>query len=227
MILIGIQKLMLVSLAGLCFAGLAAGQETRKYVGNTKLCKAEVKAAPKAKKTDKKTAKKPFDNLRHEKELYEWLTPNFPEEAKKLEMLKAKNFDVYRKQFLKKWRKFRRIIETGQKHPELGKSLTTDLKLVIEQDKILEKISIAKKDEKRKAEYTAELKEIVSQRFDLGIKIKKMQYEILHKKIEQLIKGLAGAEEDTKKQIANREGEIANRIKSMLETEKREEDLKK
>lgn len=209
-----IRTYLIICLAGLCFASVAVaetGKDTKKSADE----KPKVKASPKSKKTGRQAAHR-HSAMKHEEELYEWLTPNFPDDAKKLMDIKAKDIDAYRGQLAKKWRKFREVIETGQKHPELGKAMTEDIKLVIEQDKILGKISRAK-DEKCKAKRLTELKEIVSQRFDLGMEIKKMHYEILRKKIERLKITVAKKEDEVKRQMANRDAEIAKHVKDMLE----------
>ncbi len=120
-----------------------------------------------------------------EQELISWLEKNEPDKAKELAELKEKDPPAYRKRIAIEMKKYREIIETEKTNPALAEVLKKDLALKQQRDQILEKIR-GTTDEKEKQQLTKQLKQVVSERFDLIVQKKQFKYEDLKKKLEEL-----------------------------------------
>lgn len=208
-----VRTYLLVCFAGLCLAGFALAKNAEKPKDD----KAVVK---KSEKSVSKKAERDMKQQEEEKDLLEWLKLNFPKDAERLEKLKAEESEVYKENIARKWRKFKGLIETTKKNPELGRELTKDIKLIASRDKELRNIANAK-NEKQKAESIEKLKDIVSQRFDLGIKIKQLRYEELQRRIERMRTLLVKKREEFKKLEAKKDEEIAKRMTNLLENKEK------
>jgi len=117
-------------------------------------------------------------------ECLEWLEKNYPEEAKKLAELKEENPELYWRKLGLCLRKYGRIAEASKDNPKLAEALKKDLDLRQQQDALLQKIEAASGDEKQKL--ITELEGVISNRFDLIVERKQIEYEQLTKKLERL-----------------------------------------
>ncbi|MDD5011790.1 MAG: hypothetical protein PHQ00_06680, partial [Phycisphaerae bacterium] len=113
-----------------------------------------------------------------------WLEKNEPEKAKELAALKASDPPGYRRMMFE-MRNYRQIIEAEQTNPALAEALKQDITLKQKRNELLEKIK-GTTDEKKKAELTTQLKEVIEQRFDLIVQKKQLRYEELQKRLEDL-----------------------------------------
>lgn len=120
-----------------------------------------------------------------ETELISWLEKNEPETAKALAELKEKDPPSYRRRLAIETRKYREIIEAQQTNPALAELLKKDLELKQKRNELLDKLKAAT-DDKQKEELTAQLKEVIGERFDLIVQKKQIKYEELKKKLEEL-----------------------------------------
>jgi hypothetical protein len=120
-----------------------------------------------------------------EAELISWLEKNEPETAKALAELKEKDQPSYRRRLSIETRKYREIIDAQQTNPALAELLKKDLGLKQKRNELLDKLKAATND-KQKEELTAQLKEVIGQRFDLIVQKKQIEYEELKKKLEEL-----------------------------------------
>ena len=120
-----------------------------------------------------------------ERELISWLEKNEPQTAKELAELKEKDFAAYQRRLAIENKKHRQIIETEKTNPAFAAVLKQDLVLKQQRDQLLEKIRAAT-DEKEKQQLTEQLKQVVSERFDLIVQKKQFQYEELKKKLDEL-----------------------------------------
>lgn len=116
-----------------------------------------------------------------------WFKENYPEQAEKLAGLKVRKPGDYDRRLGLSLRKYRRIFEAEKENPRLAKVLKKDLELKGKRVKLLRKIRTAKDDGEKK-ELTAQLKEVVSSRFDLLVRRKQVEYEQLLRKLEKLKK---------------------------------------
>ena len=150
-----------------------------------------------------------------ETELMTWLTKNEPEEANSLAALKEKEPQAYTRKLATNMRKYRQIIETEATNPALAEVLKKDLKLKQQRNELLEKLKAAT-DEKQKETLTAELKGVVSQRFDVIVQKKQLQYEELKKKLEELQNSVNKSQTELDKFKNNKEEQVNKYLESLV-----------
>lgn len=120
-----------------------------------------------------------------ENELFSWLEKNEPEKAKELAALKTSDPPGYRRRMMFEMRNYRQIIEAEQTNPALAEVLKQDVDLKQKRNELLEKIK-GTTNEKKKAELTKQLEEVIGQRFDIIVQKKQLKYEELQKRLEDL-----------------------------------------
>jgi len=153
-------------------------------------------------------------------EYLEWLKKDYPEEAKELAELRKSKPELYNTRCRLGMKKHRRIMEASKRNPELAKVLKEDLELKQQRDSLLRKIrSAANKDEKN--QLVNKLEGVVSNRFDLLVRRKEMEYKQLLKKLDDLKEEVKQNElsvekwkdaEFKKKNVKDRLGELVNRV---------------
>ena len=126
-------------------------------------------------------------------EHFEWMRKNYPEKAKKLTELRQAKPELFKKQLGLSLERYGRIAEAARENPELAKILKESLELKRTRDKLLRKIRAAVDDDE-KEELIKQLKEVVSERFDLIVRRKQIEYESLLKKLEWLKKQVEKSE---------------------------------
>ena len=155
---------------------------------------------------------------KHE-EFVEWLGKNYPKEGQGLEKLKDKDPGQYIKQVFEKLKKYGEIMEVEKKNPEYAKVLKEDLELKQTRDSLMRKLKNADADQKEVLQ--AELKDVVSERFDIVIKKKEFKYKHLKQKLEKLQKQVANRQAELDKLVQSKDKAIADRMKELVgESEK-------
>jgi hypothetical protein len=119
------------------------------------------------------------------REFVDWLKKNYPDEAEKIEKLREDKPDMYEKRRGMAMRKYREIFEASKTNPALAEIFKKDMTLRRQRAKLTRQIK-GSEDEEQKKNLTAELIDVVGQRFDLLIKRKQLEFEQLRKKLEQL-----------------------------------------
>jgi hypothetical protein len=130
-------------------------------------------------------------------EYIEWLEQNYPEEAEKLQQLRDKDPDLYRRQLMLSVKKYGRIAEASRENPGLAELLKKDFELKRARNELVEQIADSKEAERE--ELVKELEEIISQRFDLIVERKQIEYDQLREKLEQLKKKVEESESKVEK----------------------------
>ena len=130
-------------------------------------------------------------------EYIEWLEQNYPEEAEKLQQLRDKDPDLYRRQLMLSLKKYGRIAEAARENPKLAELLKKDFELKRARDELVRQIADSKEAERQ--ELVKELEEIISQRFDLIVERKQIEYDQLREKLEQLKKKVEESESKVEK----------------------------
>ncbi len=120
-------------------------------------------------------------------EYIEFLEKNFPQEAEDLKKHKDKDPEVYSRRFELSMRRFGTIFRASRENPELAAILKEDLELRDKVDGLVKKIKDTKKEEEKK-KLMAELREVASDRYDLIVRQKEIEYERLLKRLEELKK---------------------------------------
>lgn len=114
----------------------------------------------------------------------DWLKENYPAEAEKLAELSKKDPDLYWKQLGLSLKTYGRIAEAARENPGLAEVLKKDLTLRQQQEKLLGEIEAA--NDKDKEGLIKDLKEVLSNRFDVIVERKQIEYEQLLEKLERL-----------------------------------------
>jgi hypothetical protein len=124
---------------------------------------------------------------RRQTEFLEWLEKYVPKEAEELAQLKETETELYTKKYELIWQKYGRIFGRTRRNPELAKVLIADLELRERQRELQNKYRTADAEEDKK-ELEARLEVVVSDRYDLIVRQKQMEYEQLLKRLEELQK---------------------------------------
>lgn len=126
-------------------------------------------------------------NERAHDQILDWLKENYPEKAEKLAKLREENPELFSRQMRLNRRKYRRIAEVAKENPELAKVLKRGLELKEKRGRILKKLKNAT-DDNQKQQLITELKEVISNRFDVILQRKQAVYNQMLRKLEELKK---------------------------------------
>jgi hypothetical protein len=155
-------------------------------------------------------------------EHHKWLERNYPEQAERLDALKEERPQLYRQYMDRSLKRYGRILDAEAENPQLAKVLKEDLELKQKQEELLRGISSVSENEK-KAKLTEELKGVVSDRFDLIVKRKQLEYEHLSDKLQKLEEKVkkSQAEVEKWKDAKFKNDSVEARVKELVsETEK-------
>jgi len=150
---------------------------------------------------------------------YAWLYrfyPNFAQDIKDLE----NNPEEYYKKFREEKYRNNRLWRGYKINHEYGKTLVEEVKLRIERYDILKKLEAAKSKD-QKAKLSNDLTRIVTKEFDIAVKIKKLKYEGLRRKINRKEKELPNRENEVKKLVANKGQEVKKRVEDLIKGEEK------
>ncbi len=132
---------------------------------------------------------------RQRAEFLEWLENYVPKVAEELVQLKEEDPELYAQKYDLTWQKYRRIYDRARRSPELAKVLVADLQLGEREETLSKQIRTAQ-SEKDKNELTAQLENVVSDRYDLIVRQKQIEYEQLLRRLEELQKRVKESIED-------------------------------
>ena len=142
------------------------------------------------------------------------LPDNFPDVEKRLSPLREKKPDEYVEEFSKTRDKYWHIFETDKRNPELARVLKDEVRLTERRDKIIRILHRAHRSERKKL--IAELREVVSSRFDLIIRKKQLQFKELRLRLERLRKELETRETEMDTLLKNKEAAVDGRVKELM-----------
>jgi hypothetical protein len=151
-------------------------------------------------------------------EFITWLKANMPQEADALEELKDRDPDLYTRKYEWTYRRYGRAFDESKDHPEMAKVLLEDVSLKRARDHLVGRIKRTESD-KEKKRLTAELENVLSDRYDLIVIRKRLLYERLLKRLEGLQKWIRKSRadiEEAKKEDIKAEN-IRQRTKTLLE----------
>jgi hypothetical protein len=150
-----------------------------------------------------------------EEELISWLQKNEPSEANELAALKRKDSRAYTRRLSVDMKKYREIIDAEQTNPALAELLKKDLVLKQKRNELLEKLK-GTTDKKQKEKLTAQLKEVLGERFDVVLQKKQFQYEDLKKKLEELQQNVNKSQADLENYKNNKEDLIKKHLDELI-----------
>jgi hypothetical protein len=155
---------------------------------------------------------------KHE-EYLSWLKENYPAEANELEQIRQENPGLYMRRLMQSGRKYGPVAAAAKNNPALAEVLKQDIELKDQRDEILKKLQSAKPEDKDAL--AAQLKDVVSKRFDLIIKRRQLQQQELLKRLEDLKKQVKDSEKELEQWKASKDKEVDSRVKELLtQTEK-------
>jgi hypothetical protein len=127
------------------------------------------------------------DGLRNDrqKRFLEWLDKYVPKETEQLVELKKSNPKLYAQKFELVWDKYRSIYDLARRNPELVPVLIEDMQLTERENELVKRIK-TEKNQQQKAEMMSQLKEVESDKYDLIVRRKQIEYEELLKRLQAL-----------------------------------------
>ena len=147
-------------------------------------------------------------------EYLNWLKENYPAEANELEQVKQENPGLYMRRLMQSGRKYGPVAAAAKKNPALAEVLKQDIELKDQRDQILMELQSAKPEEKDAL--AAQLKDVVSKRFDLIIKRRQLQQQELLKRLEDLKNQVKESEKEVEQWKASKDKEVDARVKELL-----------
>jgi hypothetical protein len=159
------------------------------------------------------------DMQKKHKEYLNWLKENYPEEANELEQVRQEDPGRYIQRVMKSGRKYGPVAAAAKNNPALAEVLKQDIELKDKRDEILMKLESAEPQEKDTL--SAQLKDVISKRFDLIIKRRQLQQQKLLERLEDLKKRVKDSEKELEQWKTSKDKEVDARVKELLgQTEK-------
>ena len=148
-----------------------------------------------------------------------WLYRFFPDYAKDIKDLEN-NPQEYQKKFKEYRIMFRRLWRGYKFNREYGKTLVQEVELRVERFGVLKKLQAAKSNE-QKTKIRDDLIKVVYKEFDVAVKVKKLEYEGLKRRIKWFQRRLVKREDEVKKLVANKSQEVKNRVEDLITGEEK------
>ncbi|MFA6186569.1 MAG: hypothetical protein WC770_05080 [Phycisphaerae bacterium] len=150
-----------------------------------------------------------------EGQLMTWLTKNEPAEANSLTALKGKDPQAYMRKIMIDARKYRQIMDVEETNPALAEVLKKELKLKEHRNELLEKFR-ATEDAKQKETIKAELKDVLSQTFDVSLQKQQIKYEELKKRLEELQKNVNKSQTELENFKNNKDALVDKELENII-----------
>jgi hypothetical protein len=112
-------------------------------------------------------------------------------------------------------KKYRQVVDAEQTNPALAELLKKDLGLKEKRNELLEKLK-GTTDEKQKEELTAQLKEVIGERFDVIVQKQQLKYDELKKKLEELQQDVNKSQADLENYKNNKEELIKKHLDNLI-----------
>jgi hypothetical protein len=112
-------------------------------------------------------------------EFLTWLEQYVPREAEKLKELKTRDLNLYSNAYELTWRKYSRVFDQSQQNsdPNWSRLLVRDLDLTETQTMLTGQIRNPMNSPQKRNGLEAQLREIVGERYDIGLKQRKITYQ--------------------------------------------------
>jgi hypothetical protein len=143
-----------------------------------------------------------------------WLEKNYPEQADALKQLREKEPDKYMERVMEQMNRYEPIMRAEKSNPKLAQVMKDDLELQKQRDTLVRQIHSAIGKDRDKL--LAELKEVVSRRFDVIMARKQLQYDDLKKRLEDLQKEVTTRENELDKLKSNKDNAVKEHFDELL-----------
>jgi len=145
-----------------------------------------------------------------------WLKEQRRKVSDDLAKLEKSNPELYEKKLKIVQDSYRGIFNTWSRNRGLGEILLDDFDLKEKRDYILRKLR-AEKDQKKKEALAKQLEQVVGQRFDLILEQKKIAYEHLLRRLEELQKQIKTSRNEMANWRKDKVGNVKKRLKELVE----------
>ena len=149
---------------------------------------------------------------RHD-EFIEWLQKNNPELATELAQLKDKDQNEYFARVMDARRQYDPILRAERDNPELASVLKEDMALQKQREELLREIRGAEGE--KRDQLFKDLEALVSQRFDLIIRKKTLQYQELEERLKRLQVELEKRQTEVQKLQVGKNQAVKQRVKDL------------
>lgn len=154
-------------------------------------------------------------------EFIEWLEINYPEPAAKVKNAFEANPDSAFKDTMHIWGVYRGIFEMEKRNPDLALLMKKDLELKDRRDAVLDELACCS-DEKKATTLKAELKDLVSARFDIIVEKRRLKFEELNARIQELQKEIQKEQKDLDSLNERRNEIISERVNEIISEKKKQ-----
>ena len=144
-------------------------------------------------------------------ELIAWLEQNFPRQAEELKTVPAPSAE----RIAELVGRFEPVMRAEHQNPPLAAIMKDDIAIQMQNDELLMDLQYA--NEQEREAIIKELEKLTSQRFDLIVRKREIQYEQLRQRLEKLQQNLEKQKADLDKLKATKEKTITDRVQDMVE----------
>lgn len=156
----------------------------------------------------------------HAEKFVQWFEQNYPEKAAQLKKIEEENPELHKQQMLDVLKQYGPVYRAEKRNPQLAATLKKDIELKDQSNSLVKQIKTAE-TEKEKKQLTAQLEDVLNQRFDIIVQRKQLQYDEMKKKLENLEKKVAEKQSTLKALKKSKEKEVEARIEELLKTEEK------
>jgi hypothetical protein len=143
-----------------------------------------------------------------------WMEKNYPEQAAALKQVREKEPDKYMERVMEKMHTYDPIRQAERSNPKLAQVMKDDLELQKQRDALVRQIHSATGKDRDKL--LAELKDVVSRRFDIIMARKQLQYDDLKKRLEDLQKEVQKQERELEKLKTNKDKAVKEHFDELV-----------
>ena len=150
-----------------------------------------------------------------------WLKDDYPEDANRLDELQKKDPGLYQQESMRIAAKYWQEFEASRDNPELAKILKEQNGLNDNQERILRRLR-RPDNEQEKEELIGQLKKLLDRKYDLIVARKKIAYDRLRKKLEDLQKQVMESQTNVEKweKLEFKQQQVEARLKELVGTNK-------
>ena len=154
-------------------------------------------------------------------EFSKWLKEDYPEDANRLDELQKKNPGLYQQESRRIAAKLWPIWEASRDNPELAKILKEQIELNDTEERILRRLR-RPDNEQEKEELIGQLKKLLDRKYDLIVARKKIAYDRLRKRLEDLQKQVVESQANVEKweKLEFKQQQVEARLKELVGTNK-------
>jgi len=145
-----------------------------------------------------------------------WLEENAPAEAKRLEVLRPVDPEEFVNQVAISRRRYEPVMRAQKRNPELAKLMLEDIRLQDRRDGLLAQIAEATDDGQRN-KLVDQLAGVVSQRFDVIVKKRRIKFAEIESRIEKMRRSLQTQKAELQRLVHQKRRVTQQRLRELLQ----------